>query len=1212
LRPALALVGGTLGWLVAVVAQQVGSPSVADLLRGPPLADAVSDARSQVAASGPAAVLLVSLPFAWLASLAQLPAAVSRPAWVGTALAVLALAEAAAARLTAPREALRPVVAPSAALVAVGAVVASLSDRDPLLLAAVVAIAIAAVLGRGLDRGCGGGCDRCRGQLRRARRRGALPGAARRRRAVRGGGGRPRSWLVRRAPLDDERHRCHRARLALLELPLAATARPVLWVAVGLVLIAVAALRRWQLAAHLAAVGHLVTVAALVLAAAEGLAWLSPDAEVLALALVGGTLGWLVAVVAQQVGSPSVADLLRGPPLADAVSDARSQVAASGPAAVLLVSLPFAWLASLAQLPAAVSRPAWVGTALAVLALAEAAAARLTAPREALRPVVAPSAALVAVGAVVASLSDRDPLLLAAVVAIAIAAVLGRGLVPTPYRWFAWLQSGVVLLLLAELAGLRAPLLPTVLLLWGAALLIAGLAVDDRLAGRRPVGVWIRRPWLRAPVVLGAAGIVLAYGGMTLQAAIGFDGAAPTRLGWWSLVVAGVVVVVALQLTFAPLSGLAALVATVGLALLSPWPVTDHPWVLVGFAGVLVAVAWLLERLVPRSDVFVTRWDLPSLAAAHLVAAAGLVLAPPAGAVAATWLAAGALAAAVAAWQRQRAWADASNLLLVVGAGALGDGWLTLAFAGTAIRGILAASRTEGSVRGSYLAIGVLGAGAGWLSLVGWLAWSAPRAIAWSTVGFGLLAVLVAVLLRLGWLARDAAASWAGLAVAAEGVALVSIVLFVGDLRPVGIAPAVGVALLGLAATVAAPVVSSRLHDVAAGFVVGAWLLAIFGAGWVVEVASMVTAGTFAVVAIVTVEVARRRTRTGVERLPAEPVAHHLARAWFGTAVAGVGFGAVLARFAPEPRPVLIVLAGALVVLAVAAARAPDVLAWPVLRQGAGLLAVAGAIVLALAFEVPVDGLALLLLGLGLTATLVALVRWRTMPASPWLQPLVTVGLVASLCAALLAITEPSGPVLPLVFAAFAAQSAGIGLVLRRPGVLAMAPAFAVAGWFGLLVETPVDGIVWVTIPIAVALLAEVEVARWWRRQQAQQPTSRELLVLELAAIGLLALPPLTELFTTGLAVAVVAVVLAAALLLWGAVTRVRRRVVAAAALATATAVLTIAAAAAGRAPTSAFVWIVTGGVGVTLLFVVALVEAARSRGGGRLRRLDELTADWE
>jgi hypothetical protein len=69
---------------------------------------------------------------------------------------------------------------------------------------------------------------------------------------------------------------------------------------------------------------------------------------------------------------------------------------------------------------------------------------------------------------------------------------------------------------------------------------------------------------------------------------------------------------------------------------------------------------------------------------------------------------------------------------------------------------------------------------------------------------------------------------------------------------------------------------------------------------------------------------------------------------------------------------------------------------------------------------------------------------------------------------------------------------------------------------------------------------------------------------------------------------------------------------VAAAALATATAVLTIAAAVAGQAPTSAFVWIVTGGVGVALLLVVALVEATRSRGGRRLRRLDELTAEWE
>jgi hypothetical protein len=1004
--------------------------------------------------------------------------------------------------------------------------------------------------------------------------------------------------------------------LVLVDLPVAAPSRPVVWGAVALTLVVVAAVRRSELAPHLAAVGHLIGVGAIALAADEALG--APDASgrVLALVVTGGTLGWLVATTAQELGRPTVADLLRGPTPPGGAPAAGSpvglQVVRSLPAALLLLSLPFAWLLSLAELPAVTARPAWIGIALAALALGEALVARLTAGRPALRPVVAPSAALLAVAAVVAAAADVDVLLLAAIAAIATAGILGRRLAVVPFVWFAWLQSGLVVVLVTERAGLRAVLLPTVVIVWAASLLVGGLAVDDRLAGRRPAGATVRLAWLRAPVVLGAAGLLLGYGLLLAQVAVGFGAATPARLGWWSLVVAGVVLIVARQLRLAPLSGLTALLTTVGFALLSPWPVADHPWVLVGLAAALVAAAWVLARREPGTSVPAARWDLPPLAVAHLVAGIGLVQAVPAGAVAETWLAAGALAAALAAWRRHRAWEEASNVLLVVGAAALAPGWLTLAFAGTAIRGIVATTRTEGGVRWSYQAIGVLGAGAGWLSFVAWAAWSASQAIVWSTLAAGTLAVAVALLRRAGWIAADTTASWAGLAVAAQTTALVAVATVLGDVRPVGIAPAIGTALIAIAAAVAAPVVSARLHDVAAGLVVVAWLLAIAGSGWEVEAASMATTATFALLALLVVELARRRASAVAGPASAGVLPRRLARTWFATAAAGVAFGSLLAHGALERRPVLLVLAGALVVLAVAAARGPDVLAWPLLRHVSGLLLLAASVVGALALDAPITWLTLLVLALGLATTLTALVVWRAAPTHVWLRPLVASGLTASLVAGLLAVTEPTDPALVVVLVAYAAQAGAVGLVLRRPAVLALAPVLAVAAWAVLLLELPVGGTVWITVPIAVALLAEVDVARWGRRQLGQAPMSRELLTLELAAIGLAAVPPLTELFTRGLAVALVAVALSAGLLLWAVLTRVRRRAVAAAALATATAVLTIAAAVAGQAPASAFVWIVTCGVGITLLLVVALVESTRSRGGRGLGRLDDLTADWE
>jgi hypothetical protein len=1004
--------------------------------------------------------------------------------------------------------------------------------------------------------------------------------------------------------------------LALVDLPVAASSRPVVWGAVALTLVAMAALRRSELAPHLAAVGHLVAVGAIVLAADETVATADAPWPVLAVVVVGSTLGWFVAVLAQELGRPTVADLLHGRTSPDsapsAVAPAWSQVRRSLPAAFLLLSLPFSWLLSLAELPAVTARPAWVGSALAALALAEAIAARATAERPALRPVVAPSAAVLAVAGVVAGAEDVDVLLLTALGAIATAVVLGRRLAVLPFVWFAWLQSGLVVVLLAERTGMRPERLPTVVIVWAASLLVGGLAVDDRSAGRRPAGGWIRQAWLRAPVVLGAVGLLLAYGLLVAQAAVGFEAAAPTRLGWWSLVVAGIVLVVALQLRLAALSGLTALLTTVGLALLSPWPVADDPWVLVVLAAALAAASWVLARVQPETNAPAVRWDLPPLVVAHLVAGAGLVHAVTADAVAATWLPAGALAAALAVWRRHRAWAEGANVLLLVGAAALGAGWPTLAFAGTAIRGIVATTRTEGTVRWSYQVIGVLGAGAGWLSLVAWAAWSAPQAIVRSALASGTLAVAVALLRRAGRMAADTMTSWAGLAVAAQTITLVSLATVLGDVRPVGLAPAIGVALVAIAASVTAPVVSARLHDVAAGLVVIAWLLAIAGTGWEAAVASMATTAGFALVALVVVEVARRRAPAEGGPAPDGVPARRLARTWCATAAAAVAFGALLARGALEPQVPLLVLAGALVVLAVAAARGPNVLGWPQLRYVSGLLLVAAAMVGALALEATITWLTLLLLALGLAVTLTALVVWRAVPTHGWLQPLVTAGLTASAVAGMVAVTEPSDPALVVVLVAYAAQAAAVGLVLRRPAVLALAPVFAVAGWAVLLVELPVDGTSWLTVPIAVALLAEVDVARWGRRRSGQAPTSRELLTLELAAIGLAVVPPLTELFTRGLATALVALVLAAGLLVWGVVTRVRRRAVAAAALATATAVLTIAAAAAGQAPASAFVWIVMGGVGITLLLVVALVEATRSRGGRGLRRLDELTADWE
>jgi hypothetical protein len=152
----------------------------------------------------------------------------------------------------------------------------------------------------------------------------------------------------------------------------------------------------------------------------------------------------------------------------------------------------------------------------------------------------------------------------------------------------------------------------------------------------------------------------------------------------------------------------------------------------------------------------------------------------------------------------------------------------------------------------------------------------------------------------------------------------------------------------------------------------------------------------------------------------------------------------------------------------------------------------------------------------------------------------------------------------------------------------------------------------WYTIPVAVVLLSEVEILRWQRRSDDGATTRQDVLVLEWAALGLLAGPPLVEMFTRGLAHGWTAVGIAIGVMLWGIVTRVRRRFVAAASLTITTSVLMVVAATTARAPNSAFFWILVVGVGFALMMVVAFVEAYRSRKGQVMARLGQLMEGWE
>jgi hypothetical protein len=998
--------------------------------------------------------------------------------------------------------------------------------------------------------------------------------------------------------------------LALAAATVSTAASLLVWAAVGLGGVLAAALGRRERALHAAGVGHTVLLGALVAA---------PAGDVRSLTLVAWTLGWLASVVAGELDRPSFGGLLaatwegRPRPLAVGVAPAvrvaseratADLVAHAIPVALLVASGPVAWLDLLGRWSAFAAAPSWRGPALAIVALGYAAVTRALVRRRPVVDVLAAAAQVLAVVALLAAVPDRWPLLTTAAAGAGLALLLARQHRSSSYVWFAWSLTGLIAVLVAELLGVPPDLLAGAGIVWGATLLLGALAVDDRRAGRRQPTVWLRLPWLLPPAVLGAAVLPAAF----LVLAV----LRPVDVGWWSLALAAVASIVAVQLRQGVLSGPAHALAAFGLAVLLPWSGQRRLLGLVGLAALLVATAWVTERLGSRPTDVRLRWDLPPLAVAHALAVVAL-LAPAETAVdPLTWSAAGLLSLAIAVWRRHRAWVEAGNLLLVIAASAAGPGWLTLALGATAVRGIVAAATTSGTVRVGYHAIGVGAAAAAWVQLALWQTWSVTTLVGTTALVFGALATGVGLGTWLGRVPRDWAIVWGGLA--ALGVLCAGIGSFgpPGPFRAVGPTTAAGTALLAVGVALAARAVWPPLHHVVVGLVAWTWLTAVLGLQWGAATATVVTAYAFGLLGALTVEVARRRVTGTSAPTVAVPV-HALARAWAGLAVAGVAVAAVIAPWAPSPRPAWLAVAAGVALLAVAAARGPDPLRLGWLRELSGVLGLVALTVVGHALGTPAVTVAGVAVAVGVVATLVTVGRWRRDATSPWLRPLAVLGVAATAEAALLAIAlQPRRDVLVAVLLGAALQCAAVGLTLRQPAVLSLAPALALGAWFGIVIEGLAGNVLWYSTPIAVVLLAEVDVGRWGRRLTAHEPGTRALLLFEAVGIALLGVAPLTNLFTHGLGAAMLAVGLAVGLLVWGVVTRVRRRVVAGVALATATAVLTIAAVAAGRAPASAEVWIVTAGVGVAVMLVVGLVEASRSRAGRMLRRLEQLTAGWE
>jgi hypothetical protein len=523
----------------------------------------------------------------------------------------------------------------------------------------------------------------------------------------------------------------------------------------------------------------------------------------------------------------------------------------------------------------------------------------------------------------------------------------------------------------------------------------------------------------------------------------------------------------------------------------------------------------------------------------------------------------------------------------------------------------LAAKRVRPTVHVLSL-VSVVGAGLAWLALVPGVGWGRSDAVVYSVLVFGGVALVAGVLAR-GWgLGRVDVVRWGGLGVV--GV-LWAGAASLGELGVTVEGPwvAVGVLMVAVFFELAWRTVDPSLRYVAAGSAGLAWLALVPGVGWSRPFAVGVTVVVFGALMIGVVEQVRFRLIRRDDMTDPTGLDLTGARAWAGLGALGVAASLIVADGTVDLPRTSLWVAGGLALLAVGAGRAAEPLGFGWLREAS---VVAGFFSLT---RIQVDlswsqaWYAAGILALAASATFASLALWRRVPGSVWVRPLAILAALANAQAVWLGLEAlPDGILAAAVLVSIGVQVLAVGFMRNSARILAAGPPL-VGLSFVLAAAGSVSGTAqWYTVPAALVLLSEVEILRKLRRESGLEAAQTDALVLEWAGIGLLAAPPLVEMFTTGLGYGLVAFGVAVAVFLWAVVTRVIRRAVAAACLAVVAAVLLVVAAAAGAAPDTAFFWIVAAGIGFAVMLVAALVEAYRSRKGRAMTRLNELMEGWE
>ena len=473
----------------------------------------------------------------------------------------------------------------------------------------------------------------------------------------------------------------------------------------------------------------------------------------------------------------------------------------------------------------------------------------------------------------------------------------------------------------------------------------------------------------------------------------------------------------------------------------------------------------------------------------------------------------------------------------------------------------------------------------------------------------------------LGYEAASTATTWVPIGV---GLVLAAVLKRWWALAPFGFVLLLGAAYLAghgwfsaaLAATMLATGIAARMTNgeiaaalqwLSAGFAAAAWVELTLALGLSENETLTASAVATTVVAVLAAGVAW--TRPAGERLM------RWTAPWAAVAWVGFAFVALVTFSVDAPSAVAATVAAAAWVWAVAVVVSVvrlDVSELQILAVGQTFVAIG-------------------LTGWSLDLDAVGWVTWLTSVAAVSTASMMVVSLRASSARWVLALASAAGGSLVAAGAAAATLwpdrtsliivliaatgfSLAAGAASRDRRWFYLAPGFVFAAWAIFASEVMGRNVQWISTPLALALLVDVELARYDRRRRGLEASSQDLVLVELMAMALFVGPALAQTLLVSTAYGLLGIVQGVLLAIWGTATRVRRRALGGFLAAAVAALLMIAVPLAELIPQfrGPALWATIFGIGAVLIVIASTIEQTRRRFVEIRTSVESMMEGWE